>query len=138
MKQKISRIWNAVSEYDSTTIKELQNLRDLFNDKLNQYMIKDFFGIKILNSIIYKCKRRIKNLYLRKPVRLYNWNQPKKRFESYTLTVLPHEKMIQNKESFDNSYILPFVLHPQSDPARGKINSKFVQKKEIAQVNKNS
>ena len=31
------------------------------------------------------------------------------------------EKMIRYDENFDNDYILPFVIHPQTDLDRGKV-----------------
>ena len=37
-------------------------------------------------------KRRIRNSYINKPARLYNWKQPIRLMENYTLTVFRYQK----------------------------------------------
>ena len=54
-----------------------------------------------------KGKRRIKTLYLRKPVRFYNWNQPIRHFESYTLTVIPHKQLFNTMLNLTMNLCLP-------------------------------
>ena len=63
-----------------------------------------------------KGKLRIKNCYTNEPIRLYNWNQPIRQIENYTLTVIQH-KNGSNEDNLEDS-VLPFLIHPLTE-ARG-------------------
>ena len=69
-------------------------------------------------TIISKRQTEKKTCYTKKPMRLYNWNQPIRHIENYTLIVIQH-KLIQNEDNSENS-VLPFLISLLSEP-RGKL-----------------
>ena len=91
IKELFSKRRNAVSETDTNTIQQLQDLKGSFN-KNNPIENQKYFSDSEATSISsINRKRRIKKSYISKPVRLYNWNQPKGHIESFTLTVLRYQ-----------------------------------------------
>ena len=50
-----------------------------------------FSDSEATTSSSIKGKRKIKKSYINKPIRLYNWSQPIRQIESYTLTVLQYK-----------------------------------------------
>ena len=87
IRKRFSKRRNAVSESETTAIQELHNLKDSINRNHQIY----FTDSEITSSASIKGKRRIKNCYTNKPIRLYNWNQPLRHIENYTLTVIQHK-----------------------------------------------
>ena len=82
---------NAVSESETTAIQELHNLKDSINKNHpidNQIKISDS---ETTSPASIKRKRRIKNCCTNKPIHLYNWNQPIRHIEIYTLTFIQHK-----------------------------------------------
>ena len=89
-KQIIKRIFskrrNAVSESETNTIQEYQDLKN--------YPIDDqiyFSDLEATSPSSIKGKRKIQKSYINKPIRLYNWNQPIRHIECYPLTVLQYK-----------------------------------------------
>ena len=89
IRRRFSKIRNAVSESDTTTIQELQDLKDSIDRNNPKNEQKYFSDSESTSPSSIKGKRRVK-IYINthKPVRLYNWNQPKIHIENYTSTVL--------------------------------------------------
>ena len=90
----------------STAIEELQNVRDLI-DKTDKPFNnqKSFSESESTTPSSFKGKRRIKKSHLHKPLRLYNWKQPIRHTESYTVTVIPHEKRIKTTKILKFLYL---------------------------------
>ena len=81
---------NKETQYQNqtNTIQELQELKDFLNKK-NPIDDQIYFAdSETTTPSSLKGKRKIKNSYTNKPIRLYNWNQPIRQIECYTLTVL--------------------------------------------------
>ena len=89
--RRFSKSLNAVSESDTTTAQELQELKHS-KDKNNPIDKQNYFtDSESTSTSSIKSKRRIKKSYFKKPVRLYIWNQPVRLNEIYTLTVSRHK-----------------------------------------------
>ena len=72
----------SVSNFDALCkIKETVNKNNPVHDQLH------FSDSEATSHSLKQGKRRIKNIYKNKPVRLYNWNQPIRHIEHYALTV---------------------------------------------------
>ena len=77
IRKKFSERRNAVTESEATAIHELHNLKDSIN-KIHQIDDQLYFtDLETTSSASIKGKRKMKNCYTNKPIRLYNWNQPK-------------------------------------------------------------
>ena len=90
-KKRFSKQRNAISESETTAIQELQNLKDSLN---KNHEIDDqlyFTDSETTSPASTKCKRKTKNCCTNKPTSLYNWNQPIRHIENYTLTVTQHK-----------------------------------------------
>ena len=90
--KKFSKRRNAVSESETTAKHELHNLKDSIN---KNHQIDDqlyFTDSETPSQSSVKGKRKIKKCYANKPIQLYNWNQPTRHIENYTLTVIQHKK----------------------------------------------
>ena len=76
IRKRFSKRRNAVSESETTAIHELHNLKDSI--KKNHITDDQFFftDSETTSQASVKCKRKLKNCYTNKPIRLYNWNQP--------------------------------------------------------------
>ena len=89
VRKRFSKRRNASSESETTAIQEeLHNLKD---SKTKNHQIDDQLYLtdsETTSPASMKGKRRIKNCYTNKPIRLYNWNQPIRHIEIYTLTVI--------------------------------------------------
>ena len=95
--KKVSKRRNPVSESETTAIQELHNLKDSIN---KNHQIDDqlyFTDSETTSPASVKGKRKLKNCYTNKPIRLYKWKQPIRRIESYTLTVIQHKKDSKRK-----------------------------------------
>ena len=91
IRKKFSKRRKAVSESKTTAIHELHNLKDSVN---KNHQIDDqlyFTDSETTSQASVKGKRKMKNCYTNKPKRLYNWNQPIRHIENYTLTVIQHK-----------------------------------------------
>ena len=89
--KRFSKRRNAVSESETTAIQELHNLKDSIN---KNHQIDDqiyFTDSETTSPASIKYKRRITKCYTKKPIRLYNWNQPIRHIENYTLTIIQHK-----------------------------------------------
>ena len=86
--RRFSKRRNAISESETNTIKELQDLKDSTNknDPLEGQIY--FSDSEATTPSSMKGKRRIGKSFINKPMRLYNWNQPIRHIECYTVTVL--------------------------------------------------
>ena len=110
-RKRFSKRRNAVSELETSNLEELYRLKDSLN---KNYQVNDqlyFSDSETTSQSSIQGKRRIKKTSKNKPVRLYNWNQPIKHIDNYTLTVIKH-KMNQNEESQDENSILPIFINP--------------------------
>ena len=83
-RKRFSKRRNTVSESETSNLEELYRLRDSIKT------IKLMIHQMILRNHIKK-KTTEKKTYKNKPERLYNWNQPIKHIENYTLTVIKHK-----------------------------------------------
>ena len=91
IRKRFSKRRNAVSESETTAIHELHNLKYSIN---KNHQIDDqlyFTDSKTTSQSSVKGKRKRKNCYTNKPIRLYNCNQPIRHIEHYTLTVIHHK-----------------------------------------------
>ena len=82
-----------MSDSDATTIPETQDLKDSIdkNNPINEQNY--FFESKSTKPSSKKGKRRKKNSYLRKPVRLFPPESTKRQNENYLFTVIQHRKI---------------------------------------------
>ena len=90
-RKSFSKRRNRVSESETTAIQELHNLKDSIN---KNHQIDDqlyFTDSETTSPASIKGKRKIKNCYTNKPIRFYNWNQPIRHIENYTLTVIQYK-----------------------------------------------
>ena len=72
-------------------MQKLLNLKDPIN-KIHQIDNQLYFSVSETTSpLSIKGKQKLKKSYTNKPVRLYNWNQPIKHIENYTLTVTKYK-----------------------------------------------
>ena len=88
--ERFSKQKNAVSESETAAIRELHNLED---SKNKNHQIDDqlyFTDSETTSKSSVKGKRK-KSCYTNKPLRLYNWNQPIRHIENYTITVIQHK-----------------------------------------------
>ena len=91
IRKSFSKQKNAVSESETTAIQELHNLKDSIN---KSHLIDDqlYFTDSETNSAAsVKGKRKIKNCYTIKPIRLYNWNQPIRHIQNCPQTVIQYK-----------------------------------------------
>ena len=90
-RRRFSKQRNAFSESETNHLEELYRLKDSIN---KDYHVNDtlyFFDSETTSQSSIQGKRRAENTYKKKPVRLYNWNQPIKHIENYNLTVKKHK-----------------------------------------------
>ena len=89
-RKRFSKRRNAVSESETSNLQELYRLKDSI---IKYYRVNDqlcFSDSETTSQSSIQGKQRIKKTHKNKPVRLYNWNQPIKHIENYTLTVTKH------------------------------------------------
>ena len=82
---------NAFSESETSAIQELYNIKDSIDKNHlidNQICVSES---ETTSPASIKGKRRIKKSYTNKPMRMYNWNQPKRHIKNYTLRVIQHK-----------------------------------------------
>ena len=91
IRKRFSKGGNAVSESDTNTIQELQDLEDSLNRNNPDRRPNTFSRLRSHNTIINKRKTQNKKSYINKPISLYNWHQPMRHIECYTLTVLQYK-----------------------------------------------
>ena len=90
--RKIFPKWrNAVSESETTAIQELHSLKDSINKNHQTDNQLYFTDSETTSPASVKGKRKIKNCYTNKPIRLYNLNQPIRHIENYTPPVIQHK-----------------------------------------------
>ena len=90
-RKRFSKRRSAVSESETTAIQKLHNLKDPKN-KNHQIDNQIYFtDSETTSPASIKGKRRMKNCYTIKLIRLYKWNQPIIHIENYTLTVIQHK-----------------------------------------------
>ena len=89
--KRFSKRRNAVSESKTTAIQELHNFKDSINKNHQIDGQINFTDSETTSPASIKGKRITKNCYTNKPTRLYNWNQPIRHIENYTLTVIQHK-----------------------------------------------
>ena len=87
-RKRFSKRRNAVSESETSNLEELNRPKDSINKNYQVNDILYFSDSGTTSQSSIQGKRRIKKTYKSKPVRLYNWNQPIKHIENYTLTVI--------------------------------------------------
>ena len=87
--RKLCKTRNVVSKSDASTKQKFQDLKDWI-DKYNPISEQTFFYEFESTQYNQKIKCRINNSYFRKT--LNHWNQPIRRIESYTLTVIQRRK----------------------------------------------
>ena len=92
IRQRFSKQRHAVSESETTAIQELHNLKDSINKNQEIDDQTYFTDSETTSPPSIKEKRRIKNCYTNKQIHFFNWNQPIRHIESYTLTVIQHKK----------------------------------------------
>ena len=85
------------SESEASSLDELYNLKESINKNCPTHDQLSFSDSETSSNSSKRRKRRIKKQYKHKPVHLYNWNQPIKHIDNYTLTVVkrknePHSK----------------------------------------------
>ena len=91
IKRGFSKRRNAVSESETNTIQEIQDLKDSVN-KNNPIDDQIYFSdSEATTTSSIKGKSKIKKSSINKPIHLYNWIQPIRRIEYYTLTVLQYK-----------------------------------------------
>ena len=86
--KRFSKRRNAVSESEVSDLDALYKLKDTVN---KNYPVHDqlYFSVSEATSHSSKQgKRRIKQIYKNKPLRLYTWKQPIRHIEHYALTVI--------------------------------------------------
>ena len=71
--------------------KELHNLNDSINKNHQIDNQLYFTDSETTSPASVKVKRKIKNFYTNKTIRLYNWDQSIRHIENYTLTVIQHK-----------------------------------------------
>ena len=88
IRKRFSKQRHTVSESETTAIQELHNLKDSINKNQEIDDQTYFTDSETTSPASIKEKRRIKNCYTNKQIRLFNWNQPIRHIESYTLKQL--------------------------------------------------
>ena len=81
-----------MSESETTAIHKLHNLKDPIN---KNHQLDDqlyFTDSETTSQSSVKGKRKIKNCYANKTIRLCNWNQPIRHIENYTLTIIQKKR----------------------------------------------
>ena len=91
IRKRFSKRRNAVSESKTTSIQKPHNFKDSINKNHQIDGQMNFTDSKTTSPASIKGKRRIKNCYTNKPTRLYNWNQPIRHIQNYTLIVIQHK-----------------------------------------------
>ena len=87
-RKRFSKRRNAVSESETSYFDALYKLKDSVN---KNYPVHDqlfFSDSETPSHSSIEGKRKIKNIYKNKPVRLYIWNQRVRHIEHYALTVI--------------------------------------------------
>ena len=80
------------TNYQKTILKtKKRSLRFRHKHDTGTSKTKRFHKHKATTLSSIKGKRKIKNWFINKPKRLYNWNQPIRHIECYTLTVLQNK-----------------------------------------------
>ena len=88
IQKQFSKRRNAVSESEISNLEAIYKLKDSI---IENYQVNDqlyFSDSEIISQSSIQGKRRRKKTCKNKPVRPYNWNQPMKHSENYTLTVI--------------------------------------------------
>ena len=91
IKRKLSKTRNAVSESDTITIQNFQDLNNSTGKIKPIDQRKCFFDSESISPSTTKDRRRNAKSYLNKPLRLCNWNQPIRHIENYIFTVLRYK-----------------------------------------------
>ena len=89
-RKRFTKRRNAVSESETSSIQELHNLKDSINKNHQNYGHIYFSDSETTSPASIKGKCRIKKSYKNNAIRLYNWNQPIRHIENYSLTVIRH------------------------------------------------
>ena len=87
-RKRFSMRRNALSESEVSNLDALCKLKDTVN---KNYPVHDqlyFFDSEATSQSSKQEKRRLKNIYKNKQVRLYSWNQPIRHIEHYALIVI--------------------------------------------------
>ena len=82
--------------------KKFKILGKLLHDKYETVDNQRFFSeSEATKTSFIRGKCWLKNSYFRKPVRLYNWNQPIKHIKNVTLTLIWHAKWLITTKNID-------------------------------------
>ena len=90
-RRRFSKQRNAFSESEKSHLKELYRVKDSVNKNYQANDTLFFSDSETTSQSSNQGKRRIKNTYKNKQVRLYNWNLPIKHIENYKMTVTKHK-----------------------------------------------
>ena len=91
IRKRFSKRTIALSESETTAIQKCHNLKDSTNKNRQIDDQLYFTDSETKSPASKKGKRKVKNCYTNKPIRLYSWNQPIRHIENYTLTVVQHK-----------------------------------------------
>ena len=92
---KKMQFWN-LSQLQNKSFKNLRDLIEIKNKPINDQ--KYFSDSESTISSSMNVKRRIKNSYLRKPLRLSSWNQLINHIEFNTITLIQNQKGSRNQK----------------------------------------
>ena len=87
-RKRFSKQRNAVSVSETSNLDALYKLKDSVNKNCPVHDQLYFSDSETTSPSSIQGKRRIKKIYKKKPVRLYNCNQPIRHIEHYALTVI--------------------------------------------------
>ena len=95
--KRFSKNRNTFFKSETNSLDELYKLKESINKNFPFHDQLCFSDSETTSNSSKRGKRRIKKQYKHKPVHLYNWNQPIRHIDSYTLTVIkrknePHSK----------------------------------------------
>ena len=96
-RRRFSKHRNAFSESEVNNLDTLQKLKDSVNKNCPIHDQIYFSDSEATSNSSKQGKRRIKKIYKRKPVHLYNWNQPIRHIENYVLTVIKRKNEQHSK-----------------------------------------
>ena len=130
-KQTSQRIFskrqNAVLDSKATSIQKPQYLKDPI-DKTNVLNDRNFFSeSETTTPSSIKCRRRIKESFICKSVRFYNWNQPTRNFEKDTITKKTAKKMNQYDKSSTMILYFPLLSLHKVSPLEDKYSFVIIQ-----------
>ena len=115
IKRRFSKIRNAIWESDTTTIQELQDLKD---SKDKNKPIKDQKKFSESKSTTPSSKKII-TPESSTTLSLESTNRTHRKL--HIKCNKTQKKLIHYDKNFKDDYILPVVIHPQTNPARGQV-----------------